>query len=61
MQSKTGLEGPKVDTIIKCLDCHSGFTLTAEEREWYIRHSYNCPKRCRECRQRRRREEAARG
>lgn len=54
MQNKTGLVGPIVDAIIKCLDCGVGFTLTPGEREWYIRHAYNLPKRCRECRQRRR-------
>lgn len=54
MQNKTGQSSPIVDTIIKCLDCGTGFTITPQEREWYYRHNYNLPKRCRECRQRRR-------
>jgi DNA-directed RNA polymerase subunit RPC12/RpoP len=42
------------DQIVKCIDCGSGFVLSLEERQWYQEHSYHLPKRCPECRRRRR-------
>lgn len=42
------------DQIIKCCDCGAGFILSAGERQFYFDRKLNLPKRCRECRQKRR-------
>ena len=42
------------DQIIKCCDCGAGFILTVGERQFYFDRKLNLPKRCQECRQRRR-------
>ena len=44
------------DQIVKCLDCGSGFVLTSKERQWWKARKLNLPKRCPECRRRRRQE-----
>jgi hypothetical protein len=42
------------DQIIKCCDCGAGFILTAGERQFYFDRHLNLPKRCPECRRKRR-------
>ena len=44
------------DQIIKCFNCGAGFILSTEERAWYQEKSYHLPKRCPECRKKRRQE-----
>lgn len=43
-----------IDQIIKCCDCAAGFILTAGERQFYFDRKLNLPKRCPECRRKRR-------
>ena len=43
------------DQIVRCCDCGTGFILTAGERQFYFDRKLNLPKRCPECRSRRRR------
>lgn len=42
------------DQIVKCVDCGAGFILTSGERQFYVDRGLNLPKRCPECRGRRR-------
>lgn len=42
------------DHIIRCCDCGSGFILTYGERQFYSDRQLNLPKRCAECRRKRR-------
>jgi len=42
------------DEIIRCCDCGAGFILTSGERQFYLDRKLNLPKRCPECRRRRR-------
>ena len=42
------------DQIIKCYDCGAGFILTVGERQFYLDRQLNLPKRCSECRRKRR-------
>ncbi|HUW45610.1 MAG TPA: zinc-ribbon domain containing protein [Dehalococcoidia bacterium] len=42
------------DQIIKCCDCGAGFILTVGERQFYSDRKLNLPKRCSECRRKRR-------
>lgn len=42
------------DQIIKCYDCGAGFILTYGERQFYFDRKLNLPKRCPECRRKRR-------
>lgn len=39
-----------------CIDCGKGFTLSHEEQRWYQEQGWALPKRCEDCRSRRRRE-----
>jgi len=55
MTTKQKEEEPS-DQIIKCFNCGAGFILSTEERLWYSEHSYHLPKRCPECRRRRRQD-----
>lgn len=49
------LEGENLtDQIIKCCDCGAGFILTVGERQFYFDRKLNLPKRCLECRRKRR-------
>lgn len=42
------------DQIIRCGDCGAGFILTYGERQFYFDRKLNLPKRCPECRRKRR-------
>lgn len=39
------------DKQIKCIDCEETFTLTEGESEWYQQKGFNEPKRCKDCRE----------
>ncbi len=52
MEIRQTKENP--DQIIKCIDCDSGFILTSGERQFYSDRGLNLPKRCPQCRARRR-------
>ena len=42
------------DIIIECKDCNKPFTLTVEHQAWYRDRGLELPKRCSECRKKRR-------
>ena len=42
------------DIVIKCKDCNKPFTLTVEHQAWYKDRGLELPKRCLECRKKRR-------
>ena len=42
------------DQIVNCVDCGAGFILTSGERQFYSDRKLNLPKRCPECRRKRR-------
>jgi len=42
------------DQIVRCCDCGAGFILTCGERRFYFDRKLNLPKRCPQCRARRR-------
>lgn len=39
--------------VLKCKDCGKTFELTTEEQAWYIDKGYALPKRCIDCRRKR--------
>lgn len=43
----------KGDTVV-CRDCGETFCITVEEKKWYAEKGYKLPKRCSECRFKRR-------
>jgi Probable zinc-ribbon domain len=43
-------------SILKCVECHFDYLLTDKEQLAYFRKGLAMPRRCPECRQRRRRE-----
>jgi hypothetical protein len=49
------------DVILKCLTCGGSYILSVGEAEHYIRIGLSLPKRCPECRARRRQEMKAQG
>lgn len=40
--------------VLKCKDCSKNFEMTTEEQAWYADKGYELPKRCPECRKKRR-------
>ena len=40
--------------IIKCLDCNKPFTISTDHEKWFINKGLELPKRCKECRNKRR-------
>ena len=47
------------DKTIKCLDCGTEFVFTARDQEFYAEKGFtNEPKRCKECRAKRKAEKA---
>jgi hypothetical protein len=42
------------EVIINCTDCNKDFTLSVKDQEFYKRIGYVLPKRCLECRKKRR-------
>lgn len=40
--------------IVTCRDCGEVFSITAKEQKWYAEKGYKLPKRCPECRWKRR-------
>ena len=42
-----------VETII-CKDCGESFTITADNKKWYEEMGFKLPKRCKNCRKKRR-------
>jgi hypothetical protein len=51
----------QLDQIIKCVDCNVGFILTPGERQFYLDRGLHLPKRCPECRARRRKGDKING
>ncbi len=47
--------------VHECRDCHVAYTTTKGEREYLTSHGLSIPKRCLECRRRRKAENEARG
>ena len=45
------------DLLLQCQDCGTDFVLESREQLWYFRRGLAMPKRCPECRQRRRNAE----
>lgn len=43
-------------TTIECKDCKATFTMTEEEMKWYKDHDFELPKRCPDCRKKRKQE-----
>ena len=41
---------------VKCKDCNKVFAMNRKEVQWYSRMGYPLPKRCPECRKKRRKE-----
>lgn len=44
------------NVVIKCVDCNKSFTLTSSHAKWFLDRGLELPKRCKECRTRRRNE-----
>lgn len=44
------------NVVIKCMDCNKPFTLTSSHAKWFLDKGLELPKRCKECRTRRRNE-----
>jgi hypothetical protein len=42
--------------FIQCKDCKKFFLITDEDTKWYTEHDLNVPKRCGDCRKRRKAE-----
>lgn len=41
---------------VKCIDCNKPFTLTPSHVKWFMDRGLELPKRCKECRTKRRNE-----
>uniref|UniRef100_A0A7S3HNS3 Probable zinc-binding domain-containing protein n=1 Tax=Spumella elongata TaxID=89044 RepID=A0A7S3HNS3_9STRA len=52
---------PIRDEIRRCLNCRKDFMLTIDETEWFNNKGFYLPKRCKECRTVRRKNEQALG
>lgn len=51
------MEIGRITTIsISCKDCNKVFPMNRKEVQWYSRMGYPLPKRCPECRKKRRKE-----
>ncbi|MDO8726067.1 MAG: zinc-ribbon domain containing protein [Candidatus Methanoperedens sp.] len=48
------------DKNIKCIDCHKDFIFTASEHQFYEEKGYDAPKRCNDCRSKRKAEQRTR-
>lgn len=46
------------DQTITCKECSTGFTLTEGEAQWFVSNDMQPPKRCKECRVRKRNQSA---
>lgn len=44
------------NVVIKCVDCNKPFTITSGHAKWFLDKGLELPKRCKECRTRRRNE-----
>jgi hypothetical protein len=42
------------EELFQCIDCFHSFTLKQTERDWFLSKSLTLPKRCKECRAKRR-------
>lgn len=42
---------PGADVMITCRDCHTPFTFTRGEQEFFAQRDFSAPTRCRPCRQ----------
>lgn len=51
MNGKEGIE----DAVLRCCDCYGQFTFSAGERRYFLSKGLTIPKRCPECRTRRKR------
>lgn len=44
------------NVVIKCVNCNKPFTLTSSHAKWFLDRGLELPKRCKECRTKRRNE-----
>jgi putative zinc ribbon protein len=49
------------DEKIECVDCKGDFLFTEGEQEFYAKQQFSRPKRCRDCREKRRAAKGDRG
>ena len=49
------------DKTIKCVDCKQDFTFTEGEQDFYAEREYTDPKRCKDCREKRKAEKGKKG
>jgi hypothetical protein len=49
------------DKNLSCIDCRKMFTWSVGEQEYYAQKNFSQPKRCPDCRQRRREEKERQG
>lgn len=42
------------NVVTKCVDCNKPFTLTSDHAKWFLDRGLELPKRCKECRDKRR-------
>jgi len=52
------MEQNKSDIFVRCVECGEQFTITTSEIEWWHQRNLHLPKRCLECRKRRKAAEA---
>jgi len=41
------------DTLVSCADCGMSFVIKQGEKEWFLEKGFPLPRRCRECRAKR--------
>lgn len=49
------------DETITCCDCGNTFTFSQGEQDYYAKQGFNRPKRCRPCREEKKKRVAAKG
>ena len=49
------------DKVLQCKDCGDEFVFTERDQEFYQRQGFQEPKRCKPCRERKKRERAEHG
>lgn len=52
-QSYRDMDLELTDTKINCVDCDTTFTLSLGEQKWFTEKGFSMPKRCPDCRARR--------
>ncbi|MCG8607159.1 zinc-ribbon domain-containing protein [bacterium] len=49
------------DKTITCVECGNEFNFSAEEQDFYNERGFQEPKRCKDCRERRKRQRSEQG